>query len=363
MRTVAVTALLGGLITGGAGAQPLAGNTDLELHAARTVEAGEDASVLPVNRPFKGEAAEAEEGKPGIELLHDRMGLQDWRGAHLDYSRDPSSTKALTSNMRVWLPTGRLDGGFFGYIASGSAPNLPSTFSYLPQYAGANYLHWILNGPSSESVFEHSQAYGVGYGWRSLELERSASFGTARNQSKPSNDELIKFSSRSVRLSFKPTPNWLLGISRGSISGLDQLVPNGGERRTALSASYTQFFTDSIWQSTLGWGRSSRKFREATTGYLLDSMLKFNGGHIIFGRLEQVGSDELIRQEESLERQLFKIKKLTIGYSHNLRVSGSGPGNLDLGVMVSRYFTPAQMTSLYGDKPITYMMFVRLNLQ
>ena len=146
-------------------------------------------------------------------------------------------------------------------------------------------------------------------------------------------------------------------------NGLDQIVPNGGERRTALSASYTQFFKDSSWQSTLGWGRTSRKFREATTGYLLDSMLKFNGGHTIFGRLEQVGSDELLRQEDSLERQLFKLKKLTIGYSHNLRVSGSGPGNLDLGVMVSRYFTPAQMTGSYGDKPITYMMFVRLNLQ
>lgn len=363
MRTVAVGTLLGGLITGIAGAQQPGSKHNVEIRATQLEQERTDSSASQEYQSLDWSVSHSVDEKPNIAGFYDRLDLQDSRGADQHYLRNPFSEKPLTDTMRVSLSAGRFGGRVFGYITSGSPHDSPSTFSYLPPYPGVGNLYWILNGNGSGPVSGQSQAYGIGYGWRNFELEKSTSMGTARNPSKPLNDELIKFSSRSMRLSFKPSPNWLLGISRGSISGLDQLVPNEGGRRTALAASYTQLFKDSIWQTTVGWGRNSRKFRESTTGYLLDSMLKFDGGHTLFGRLEQVGSDELLQQEESLERQILKLKKLTVGYAHRFRMNGSGPGNLDVGIMVSRYFIPAQTATSYGNNPTAYMMFVRVNLQ
>lgn len=249
----------------------------------------------------------------------------------------------------------------FGYVGLPGEPALGPPVSTMRHYAGiddpeaAHRSHWLDAQDGSLSVVT------VGYTWRDLSIERSA-FSRKKQDKKPRRvGDSLRLDSRSVRLSFSPSPSWILQISRGSLSGLDQLLPNADVRRTSISATYSQDFKGGNWQTTLAWGRNSRKIHETTMGYLLESTLRFDGTHVVFGRVEQVGSDELARENELQHAQMFKMNKVTIGYFHDMRTGG--PIKIDVGVLASRYLVPSAMTSPYGNDPSAYMMFLRLKLQ
>jgi hypothetical protein len=201
----------------------------------------------------------------------------------------------------------------------------------------------------------------VGYGWRDLKLEGAAFSGRTQKELQSGRHESLKLDSRSTRLSFKPSPDWTFQVSRRALMELDQVVSNGEVRRTAISATYNRAFDNGNWQTTLAWGRNTRKFREPTMGYLLESTLRLRNTHAVFGRLEQVGSDELQRVNESLQRSMFKLNKLTVGYYHEIQYEGSL--GFDIGAFVSRPFIPSSMALSYGSAPVSYMMFIRLRLQ
>ena len=78
------------------------------------------------------------------------------------------------------------------------------------------------------------------------------------------------------------------------------------------------------------------------------------------GVVEQVGSDELIRENDPAQRQMFKLKKFTIGYFHDVKTHG--PLKFDAGVFASRHLLPSSAAS-YGNDPTSYMLFIRFKLQ
>ncbi len=249
----------------------------------------------------------------------------------------------------------------FGYIGlPGESALGPPAFS-VSRFADAAKLslnsisHWLDPSASSPRTFT------VGYLWRDLKLEGSAFSVRVPEKRLPVKNELLHLDNKSTRLSFIPSPNWTFQISRGSLTGLDQVVANGEARRTAISATYYREVTDGNWQTTLAWGRNARKAGEATIGYFLESILKLGGAHVMFGRVEQVGSDELLRGSDLKQRQIFKMNKLTFGYFHD--VQSSAPFKIDAGWLVSRNFLPSSAGSAYGADPVTYMMFIRLKMQ
>jgi len=205
-----------------------------------------------------------------------------------------------------------------------------------------------------------AQTITVGHAWRDLTLE-GAAFSSPDNREQHGSRDIRRIDSRSARLSFSPMENWVVRLSRGTVSGLDHLVVGEQVRRTALSATYRRAFAEGDWEATLAWGRNSRKFRESTMGYLAESAFRFAGVHSLFGRFEQVGSDEIARENESLQRQLFMMNKLTLGYAQDLQVTSSL--RMDVGAYVTRYFVPSSMAPSYGSGPTTYMMFARVKLQ
>lgn len=189
----------------------------------------------------------------------------------------------------------------------------------------------------------------------------SSAYSSQSGSAVPGRPGSLRIDSRSARLSFSPAADWVVRLSRGTVSGVDHLVAGDEVRRTAVSAAYKRSFEEGDWETTLAWGRNSRKFREPTVGYLVESAFRFDGVHTVFGRIEQVGSDELSRVNESMQRQLFKMNKFTLGYSQNLRVSSSL--SLDAGAFIARHFVPSNMEPSYGSGPTAYMMFIRVKLQ
>ncbi len=290
-----------------------------------------------------------------------------WRGgwrasaATSTGSSAPSSERPIDAGFVYRLPYS-YTGVVFGGAAVGDTQlqGLLDTGTFLRMAIG--HPEFMQLGRWLESDESTSAGLTVGYTWRNVTLE-STSFSAADSSAVTQAADRGSFvlSSRVARLSFNPSPNWTLQLSRGLASGLDQLVPGDQVRRTAISATHKLHLSDGDLQTTFAWGRSSRKDREATLGYLLESVYRFGGAQAVFGRIEQVGSDELMRENEALQRQFFKMNRLTVGYFHEVRASESF--RFDIGVFANRHLVPSAMTSRYGDDPTTYMMFIRFKLK
>jgi hypothetical protein len=165
----------------------------------------------------------------------------------------------------------------------------------------------------------------------------------------------------SRRLSLVPSPTWMLQITRGHLSSLDQFEISKDLQRTTISTTYTSPFKGGGWQTTLAWGRRSTQFRENVMGYVAESTLRLGNAHTFFGRLEKVGSDDLLSANESAQMQYFKMNRFSVGYLYNVRTDS--PIQFDIGGMASRYVIPSSMSSIYGHDPMTYLIFIRFKLQ
>lgn len=250
-------------------------------------------------------------------------------------------------------------GVIFGYMGLPGEPALGPPVSNMRRYAGIDNPEAAFGSHWLDSSYRIASVLTLGYTWHDVSVEGSAFSAKDVDRHRVPRNEAPKLDSRAARLSFNPSPEWSIQFSRGALSGLDQMIAAGDVRRTTLSATYQRLFEDGNWQTTLAWGRNSRKFRESTMGYLLESTLRFGGTHIVFGRFEQIGSDELLRENESLQRQAFKMGKVTLGYFRDL--PANGPLKLDFGVLASRHLVPTQVAPSYGRDPTTVMFFVRLN--
>ena len=252
-------------------------------------------------------------------------------------------------------PAGSLFGGFTspGEPAFGPPSSSMRGMAGLDSVEPSRGSHWLDAGGS------RAPAYTVGYQWRHVSVERSAF--TRADRETLTGIAPLRPDSSSTRFSYRPAPGWSFQISRGSLGGMDQVNPADETRRTSISATYSRPIRAGDWQTTFAWGRSVHANREPSVGYLVESTARIGGADAIFGRLEQVRSDELLRQNDGAQREFFKLKKLTLGYYRDLRVSGGVA--VDIGAFASRYFVPSSAVPSYGSEPTAYMLFLRVKLR
>lgn len=311
----------------------------------QAADAAQDALELP-HKPF---SADADRGRDGGPPANDaNFAFQPSRAPG-----DIAAAYALPSPYagKVFTLIGR----------SGEEVRLaPDASSPMHAYTGLNSPDSMMAGYWLDPAKNRARVVTFGYAWRGMAIESSTVSRSPGDELVPAGGAL-RLESSATRLSFAPTSNWRLQLSRGTVSGLDQLVPDEDLRRTTLSATYNMAFHEGDWQTTVAWGRSARRYREPTMGYLMESTLRFAGAHALFGRLEQVGSDELLRVDGAQPKQLFKMNKLTVGYYHEVRTSG--PARFDIGAFVSRHMVPSDLAPSYGSDPTAYVMFVRVKMR
>jgi hypothetical protein len=216
-----------------------------------------------------------------------------------------------------------------------------------------------LRGYWLDSLRRGRQAITVGYAWRDLRVENTRLLAPSSDPPGPARDARFRIGPDASRLSFQPSQHWTLRLSHGMLGDLDQFEPNERIRRSAVSATYSRAILEGVWQTTLAWGRSVRRSSEPVRGFLIESNFRFLRTHAIFGRLEQVGSDDLARENTGLQQQ-FKMGKLTIGYFHHIETLTSI--GIDVGGFASRRLVPSAMASSYSNNPTAYMVFIRLKL-
>lgn len=201
--------------------------------------------------------------------------------------------------------------------------------------------------------------YGVvtlGYVLDRFKLEGSVFRGREPDENRY-DIETGKLDSASLRLSFNPTREWALQVSRGHIKSPEESHAHANVDRTTASAIYHRAFGSAQWQTTLAWGRNASDHGDATSSYLLESALRLARSHTVFGRAERADKNELFLEPDPRAEQKYLVGKLTLGYLYDL----PRDGHLRIGVggLVSRYSLPRDLEPVYGD-PTSFMLFARV---
>ena len=191
-----------------------------------------------------------------------------------------------------------------------------------------------------------------------LKLEASIFRGREPDQFRY-NIETGKLDSASIRLSYNPTADWALQVSRGHLKSPEQLEPDVDIDRTTASAIYNRPIGANNWQTTLAWGRNAKTGHQATDAYLLESAVTVSRVHTFFGRAERADKDELFAVGDPLAGETFRVGKLTLGYIRDFEIARHF--KVGVGGLISRYALPGDLEPSYGN-PRSYMVFARVKI-
>jgi hypothetical protein len=203
--------------------------------------------------------------------------------------------------------------------------------------------------------------YGVvtlGYVYGSVKLEGSVFRGREPDENRY-DIETGKLDSGSVRLSYNPTKDWALQVSRGRIKSPEALHPDVDIERTTASVIYHRVLGGAATQTTFAWGRNDPSHGEATDAFLLESAARVSRSHTFFARLERMDKNELFPDSDPRAEQIFRVAKLTLGYIYDL--PRESHFKIGVGGLVSRYRMASELDPVYGN-PTSFMLFARLKI-
>ena len=245
----------------------------------------------------------------------------------------------------------------YGYVGLPGEPALgPSAFMH--RFSGMENPEAPLTHHWLDSTHITFGVATLGYAWQKWKIEGSVFNGREPDQYRW-NIETRHFDSASSRLSFNPNDNWSLQVSHGFLKSPEQLDPDVSVHRTTASASYHQHFENAEWQTTFAWGKNEKEGK-ARNGYLFESTYALMQQHTFFGRGERVTNDELFDDDDPLHGRAFTVNKLSLGYIYDF--AKIGDSTLGIGGLLSTYWLPSELHDVYGEHPLSSMLFVRLKL-
>jgi len=165
----------------------------------------------------------------------------------------------------------------------------------------------------------------------------------------------------SGRLWFLPTSTLALQVSAGKLTEAEA-SENGGPgidvtRETASATYHSAFRENSIWATTLGWGRNEES-GHGSNALLIETNVTFDDRDTWFGRFEAAGktAHDLAVAGSSDD---FTVAKLQGGYTRYFSAwQGFKPG---VGVSVSAGFVPEALEASYGSRVnVGFGVFVTL---
>jgi hypothetical protein len=294
-------------------------------------------------------------GKGGYPLLLQTGETGDGRTPLIDRQHPHDLFMELAATYSHRLSEGSSVFGYFG---------LPGE----PALGPPAFMHRFSGEDNPEAPISHHWldsthiAFGVatlGYVYGNVKIEGSVFRGREPDQSRY-NIETGKLDSASVRLSYNPSKNWALQVSRGHIKSPEQLHPDDDVDRTTASAIYHRDFGAAKWQTTLALGRNALSHGQATSAYLLESAISISKTHTFFGRAERADKNELFTHGDALADQSFRVGKISAGYVYDLPAERHF--KIGFGGLVSRYSLPGPLKPIYGD-PTSFMLFARMKIQ
>lgn len=295
-------------------------------------------------------------GKAGYPLLFQTGETADGRTHLIDrqHPHDLLMELALSYNFKLTENSSLfIYGGMPGEPALG-----PATFMH--RFSGTE----IPEAPIAHHWLDSTHiTYGVvtgGYVWKNLKFDASIFTGREPDQNRWNFDK-PRFDSYSARLSYNPTPQWALQVSYGYLRSPEQLELEINTHRVTASASYHKTWKQNHWQTTLAWGLNRNRPGHASHAFLLESTLRLNNHHNLLGRFENVTKDELFLEGDPLEGRKFNVSKLSLGYLYDLPTWHHMKWGF--GGMMGFHFLPSSLHPVYGDLPLSLLLFARVRFE
>lgn len=154
----------------------------------------------------------------------------------------------------------------------------------------------------------------------------------------------------SGRISFLPTPTLALQVSAGRLTEAEASESGGAgidvSRVTASATYHSAFRENSIWATTVGWGRNQES-RHSTNALLVETNVTFDDRDTWFGRFEGVSkTPHDLAVADSADA--FTVAKLQGGYTRYFSAwRGVKPG---IGASLSAAFVPQPLERAYGSR-------------
>ena len=249
------------------------------------------------------------------------------------------------------------DSSLFGYFGLPGEPALgPPTFMH--RFSGVDNPeapithHWLDSTHVTEGVVTFG---GV---WRGWKLEGSSFRGREPDQYRW-DIERPYLDSFSTRLSYNPTRDWALQVSYGHIVSPEELTPNVNVDRLTASASCNWSVAHAPAQTTFAFGQNRDRPGGALDAFLLESAIRVERTHTIFGRVERVDKDELF-DSGPLQGASFAVNEISLGYLYDFaRWKRSQWG---VGAVGTASPMPAALKPTYGSAPTSFMIFARVKI-
>ncbi len=246
----------------------------------------------------------------------------------------------------------------FLYAALPGEPALGPAF-FMARYSGME----IPYAPITHHWFDSTHiAWGVitaGYVYDWFKLDASIFNGRESNEERW-DFETPQLDSFAIRATVNPEKRLSLQVSYANINSPEQLAPEVDTQRITVTLAYHLSALGIKWQTMLGFGRNINSPGRTLDGLLAESTINFWGGHTFFGRFEWVEKDELLPEGDPLHGRVFDVAKLGLGYIFEfLTISKLKIG---LGGSVLFDILPSDLRDVYGDDPVSYLLFVRIKI-
>jgi len=207
-------------------------------------------------------------------------------------------------------------------------------------------------------------AYGVltlGYRTRRWQVEASTFNGREPGENR-GEIQAPKFDSLSARLSFNPSPEWSLQVSRGYLHSPESLAPGEDVWRTTASAIYNRRLNErDNFQTAFVWGRNRLEGQD-TDSFLVEAQWKRDGGWTPYARYEHIqkNAEEMVVPGFPPDH-VFSLQQLTVGLAKDLCMRGGY--QFGVGVQALFNIVPGELAPVYGSDPMGWVVYFRVHPQ
>jgi hypothetical protein len=232
------------------------------------------------------------------------------------------------------------------------------------------FMHRIsaFNNPESPLGHHWQDATHITFGvatlglrYKQFKVEGSRFTGREPDENRYDFDK-PRFDSWASRLSFNPSENWALQVSRGWLKSPEAVEPGEDVTRTTASALYSRPLSgggDRFFTSAFIWGYNGGSHHQEHSA-IAEGNLQLDKT-AVYGRYEYVqktpGELDLIDQFD--HHDVFDVHALTVGTSQ--RVAHFANTYLTLGVQATVFAPDEKLKPLYGKTPFSGEIYLRLN--
>ncbi len=165
-----------------------------------------------------------------------------------------------------------------------------------------------------------------------------------------------------TRAWWQPDPHWSVQVSHGFLTKPEALEP-GNVRRTTVSAAWHTQSETGFTAVTAAYGRNDKDHADVGSDALFVEATHRVASHVVYSRVEAVDVETnllLGTQQHGGHLEPSTVLAATFGVMQDLPALGNF--DFSVGADVTLHRAPEQLIGIYGSRPTSFKVFLRLRL-